>query len=534
MNQNPVDLQRDDFAIAMPFGFIVDQQGKLTTVGTALRRCLGIAPGDSIDDQFTIVRPMGREQYGSLACNPSTTVHLRANYGDIELKGSKVTTGGGSHSAFFGSPIVGDIDEFKKLGLRISDFPPADATPDLLLSMQATRTALHDTRKLSEELQTALGNAHAATEAKARFLAVISHEIRTPLNGFGSMIDLLRDGDLNGEQCEQLDTMDICAQSLLALVNDILDFSKLEVDKIIIERKPMLLSAALAQIIAHFRALASDRGIPLQLEQDFDDLEWVLLDFERVRQILSNLIGNAIKFTSEGRIRIVAKKTGDLLSVDVIDSGLGIPKESRAHLFEPFVQADSSTTRKFGGTGLGLTISRQLARAMAGNVEMVRSDESGTQFRLTLSALTCDGVTAEPPRPTEHEEDSFPGVSVLVAEDDPTNQVIARRMLEKIGVRVSVACDGIEAKELAKRERFDLILMDLMMPHMDGIEATRRIRSDPGPCRNTPIVAFSAAALEADREAAKRAGTTGFLEKPARLAAVRGVLRRYLPRISAE
>lgn len=528
MPTRSVDLRPEDFAAAMPFGFMADERGCLQTVGTALQRRLDLQPGDLVAEHLRVIRPTGGKSFEQLASNPSATVQLRATSTDFEIKGCKVDAGEPGCSAFFGSPVVQNIEEFKSLGLRLGDFAPADAIPDLLLAMQATQAALRDARNLGEELQDALATARAATEAKARFLAVMSHEIRTPLNGFGSMIDLLRGSPLNTEQTELLDTMDRCAHSLLVLVNDILDFSKLEADKVAIERQPMMLNAALTEIVGHFDAIAAERGIELRLRSDFTNDVWVQLDFERVRQVLANLIGNAMKFTTEGCIEVSAQTEGDLLLVDVIDSGVGIPDASKDHLFEPFMQADSSTTREFGGTGLGLTISRQLARAMSGEVELIRSDRDGTHFRFSLLAPTCDGCPTTPSATAPDANETFAGTRVLVAEDDATNQLIARRLLEKLGIETAVANNGVEAILATEQERFDLVLMDLMMPSLDGIEATRRIRASDGPCRDVPIVAFSAAALEADREAAQQAGMTGFLEKPARLAAVRGVLRRYL------
>ena len=494
MAHRTVDLRLEDFAAAMPFGFLSDNSGALTTVGNALRRCTTLQPGARVDDHFRVIRPPGGGCFRDLPDSPTATVQLQSTTSDLVVKGSKVALRDGSGSAFFGSPIVRNIEDFTELGLRLEDFPPADATPDLILSMQATSTALRDARSLGDELQTALAKARAATEAKARFLAVMSHEIRTPLNGFGSMIDLMRTSELDGEQAELLHTMDLCARSLLALVNDILEFSKLDADKVAIDRHPVLLGHALTRIVDHFRASARERGIGLALRFDSEH-QWVDLDFERVRQVLANLIGNAVKFTRQGAIKVDARSEGDLLIVDVIDTGVGIPESSRARLFEPFMQADSSTTRSFGGTGLGLTISRQIARAMAGEVELVSSDDSGSHFRFSLLAPPCDGAVHATDEEPGDSDQTFPGIRVLVAEDDPTNQVIARRLLERLGAETAVAGDGAEAVAAATRERFDLVLMDLMMPVLDGIEATRQIRASDGPCRDTPIVAFSAAAL---------------------------------------
>ena len=218
---------------------------------------------------------------------------------------------------------------------------------------------------------------------------------------------------------------------------------------------------------------------------------------------MSNLLGNALKFTHSGHVQLHAHFPGpDQFIVDVFDTGIGVEPSQECHVFEPFVQADASTTRRFGGTGLGLSISRQLAQAMGGNVEMVRSSGDGSHFRMRIVA---EASIAPDISKSGHEglvsEISLEGTRILVAEDDQTNQLIARKMLEKIGATVVVVTDGLLAVQAAEKSAFDLILMDLMMPNLSGVEATARIRAGNGPCSEIPIVAFSAAAFGFDRDA---------------------------------
>ena len=525
-----MQLSDIDFAVAVPFGFVTDAEGKLVIVGVALQRCLGVKPGMLVDSVFNIVRPARVSSLADLAISPTATVFLQAVHGELELKGRVVPLNDGDLAAFWGGAIVRDIFEFQQRGLQIGDFPPNDATPDLLLSMQATRASLDDARKLGRKLQSALLSAEAATEAKDRFLATISHEIRTPLNGFGSMIDLMSDSQLTEDQRQNLETMNDCTQSLLVLVNDILDFSKIEVGKIQVSPEPVQLSRAFRRIIELFRQAAEDRGIELRVEIDMPDDSWFLADVDRIRQVVSNLLDNALKFTPNGYIefRVHCSEPSQII-VDVIDSGIGVDPSQERQVFEPFVQADASTTRRFGGAGLGLSISRQLAQAMGGNVEMVSSSAKGSHFRMAIQAETtmapessksiCEG------RATPL---TFEGVRILVAEDDQTNQLIARKMLEKIGATVTVVEDGLLAVEAAEKSSFDLILMDLMMPRLSGVEAVARIRSGHGPCSEIPILAFSAAAIGFDREAAIAVGMSGFIEKPARIAELRTALAEQL------
>ncbi len=523
-------LSETDFATAVPFGFVVDAAGTLTMVGAALHRRLGTVPGMQIDDVFRVARPAITESFTALPACTKSTVLLQAVNADFELKGSTMALDGGALIAFWGGAVVRDIKEFKQRGLQISDFPPSDATPDLLLSMQATRSALDDAYKIGEKLKSALRTSEAATEAKARFLATMSHEIRTPLNGFGSMIDLLRDGELTADQRENLDTMDGCTQSLLVLVNDILEYSKLDADKVEVTREPVRLRQAITRISELFRASAKERGVDLRTRIDVPDDLWLSLDLDRVRQVITNLLGNALKFTQQGHIELHARysKTNEL-TVDVRDTGIGVDIESQQRLFEPFMQADASTTRRFGGTGLGLSISRKLAIAMGGDVQLMHSSTAGSHFRMRIAAETA----CAPETPPDNRSDctmpeSFAGRTVLVAEDDLTNQLIAKKMLERLGVTATIVDDGLCAVKATESTHYDMILMDLMMPNMSGIEATTRIRSGSGPCSEIPIVAFSAAAFGADRDAAIAAGMSDFLEKPARLTGLRSALTKHL------
>ena len=530
MSDERIEIADADFARAVPFGFVLDTECRLVVLGGGLSRLFHVAVGTAADDVFTIVRPWRTPTFRTLPVDPTATVVLRARGADLELKGCTLSVDGGRRVAFLASPVVRDIDEFRRRGLQLGDFAPSDATPDLLLSMQATKTALTDAKKLSTSLKAALAEAQAATDAKARFLAMMSHEIRTPLNGFGAMIDLLRDSPMTPEQRDNLATMDRCARSLGVLVNDILEFSKLEAGKIAIERRPTRIAATLSQIVEHFRALAHDRGVELVLRVDCPDHPYVAIDLERVRQVLANLIGNALKFTANGNVVVRAMALDDgTIAIDVQDTGIGIPAESTRALFEPFTQVDASVTRRFGGTGLGLSISRQLARAMGGDVTLVHSDQHGSWFRFTFAAPRCAAPADGDETAAAGADRSCAGATVLVVDDDATNQLIATRLLRRLGIETTVVGDGVQAVNAAGKRRFDLILMDMMMPNLGGADATRQIRAGDGPCRDAPIIAFSAAAFDADRAVAANAGMNGFIEKPARLDSLRALLRTHLP-----
>lgn len=532
---NQVAFGARDLAAVMPFGFVADALGRIVNFGNALHRLLEPTVGATVDAQFEIVRPASIVHFLDLPADPCSTVVLRARRFDLELKGCKIAVAGGANTAFWASASLRDIDDFHRRGLQLTDFAPGDATPDLLLSMQATRAALDAAERLGRELQAALASARAADDAKARFLAVMSHEIRTPLNGFGAMIDLLRDSTLGQDQRENLETMDLCARSLQALVGDILEYSQLEARRVDVHRAPHHGVTTLQRLAEPFRATAIERGLAFDLRIELPGHEWLYVDAQRVRQILAILVGNALKFTTAGHVAVqVARCPDKLLAIDVVDTGIGIPEDHRSTLFEPFVQADSSTTRRFGGTGLGLSIARRLARAMGGDVVLVRSDRDGSWFRGTILAPTCDArgergdAIATGPASDATTAAGFAHKRVLVADDDRTNRLVAAKLLRRLGIDATLVENGLQAVEAAARERFDVILMDMMMPQLGGIEATAQIRAGQGPCRDVPILAFTAAAFAADRDAALQAGMDGFLEKPARLAALRDALQPHL------
>ncbi|MEL6713764.1 MAG: ATP-binding protein [Planctomycetota bacterium] len=398
--------------------------------------------------------------------------------------------------------------------------------------MQAASTALSDARALSEKLETALTEARAAVEAKSRFLAVMSHELRTPMNGVGSMVDLLMGTELVDEQREVLSTIDLCARTLHVLVDDILDYSKLEADGVELESIPFDPVAVAEQAARLFEVSAQERGVEVSVELRPGVPRRILGDPHRVRQVLSNLVGNAVKFTEEGSVTLVLARSGERLSATVVDTGVGIPESAQPTLFEPFTQADVSTTRNHGGTGLGLTISRELARLMGGDVSLVESSERGTTFRFDFDFEHAEALPAAseaapcPARPSGI--DDLAGRSILVVEDNPTNRLVAQRLLEKLGVAVTLAEDGAQAIEEVADQPFDLVLMDLMMPNVDGATAARAIRQLDVEWRGLPIIAFTAGAFDEDREVAASAGMCGFLQKPVRLEQLEAVLLEHI------
>ncbi len=516
------------FERSFPFGFVADGNGDIVAIGTALARRLPPNTLRHVDALFDVQRPRRV---------PSLTRHVRESRSEgqlmqltlrhdgFRLKGQLALLSDGGF-AFIGSALVQSVEELRSFGLQLLDFPPHDATPDLLLMLQASHTSLQDARKLAMELETTASEAKAAAEAKGRFLAVMSHEIRTPMNGFGSMIDLLLTTELDPEQREAIGVIDECARTLGALLNDILDHSKIEAGAVTLESLTFDPRSACEAVLRLFRPRADERRLTLEFEMGADVPAFVEGDPTRFRQVISNLVGNALKFTEVGGVTVrLSAESSDVLQISVRDTGPGIAPEVQPRLFSPFSQADTSTTRKYGGTGLGLTICRQLARLMGGDVKLARSGPSGSEFVFTVRAPRTSGVLG--PRSAEPETSGFMDLSVLVAEDNPTNRLIVRRLLGKLGIEPTIVEDGREAVAAVRERAYGIVLMDLGMPVLDGVGATRAIRELEVPHRDLPIVAFSAGAFAEDREAARAAGMDGFLTKPVRLAELAEALRRY-------
>ena len=372
-------------------------------------------------------------------------------------------------------------------------------------------------RERTLELEMALQKAEAGTRAKSDFLAMMSHEIRTPLNGIIGTADLLAHAALNQEQEELVRMVRRSGDTLLVLINDILDFSKIEAGKLELDPQEFSLTDEIHSILGLHQALAEERGLELIADLAPDLPARIVADSTRLRQICGNLISNAIKFTHHGTItlRAFARQHDNAqvrIHFEVVDTGIGMSAEGLSRLFQPFAQADSSTTRKYGGTGLGLAICTRLAQAMGGTVTVESIAGAGTTFRFDILAKLAE-FKETVIMPASGCTSSNRELSILLAEDNAVNQVLVRKLLSKIGYEADLAENGRLALELVQAKHYDLILMDIQMPEMDGLVATRAIR-ELRIDRQPRIVALTANAYESDKQACLAAGMDDFMSKP--------------------
>ncbi len=373
----------------------------------------------------------------------------------------------------------------------------------------------------------AKAEAEAANRAKAEFLANVSHEIRTPMNGVLGALHLMDREPISPEGRELIRQANDCGRMLSQLLNDVLDFSKIDAGQLELAPEPMRVGEALEAVRTLLAGQARAKGVELRCEIVGDDL-WIEADPVRVRQAMFNLVGNAVKFTSRGQVvaRLAVTAGGEgrrHVALEVEDTGIGMSPEAQAHLFERFRQAEGNTARRFGGTGLGLSITQALARMMGGDITFSSVEGEGSTFRMAFDAPAAAAVILEPV-----EEGLLEGVNILLVEDNPTNRLVARTMLTRLGARVEEAEDGLAGVEAARRGGHDLILMDVQMPHMDGVEATRAIRGLADAVAFVPIIGLTANVMVHQRAEYLAAGMNGVVAKPISPAALVAEIARVI------
>lgn len=529
-------FSEDQLENLFPCYILTDAELVLRSVGRSLRKLIpDAAAGVPLTHCFKIERP--RSGFApAVAARRSSALQFKSMDGRVNLVGTVIEVEHGylfcmAHSAM-------TAQKWGELDLSASDFSTADQSMAIGTSMGLQSVLMSEMKDLATNLAKARDEALAANRAKSTFLSVMSHEIRTPLNGVLGMVHVLLKDAPTEQQRSRLEIVRESGDALLAILNDLLDISRIEAGKMSLESIEFDIREVLSGAYAAFTAIANKSGLSFIL--DIDSAAGIYLgDPTRVRQVAYNFLSNALKFTKEGRVILSARLVDGGLEISVLDTGIGIASERLDGVFDPFVQADASVNRNFGGTGLGLGISRDLAKLMGGSIRVESELGKGSTFTAFLQIPRLRDAT-ETLRVNNDDEpvasqEIVQSLRVLAAEDNLVNQLVLRTLLEQFGITLTVVDNGKLAVEAWESQTWDIILMDMQMPVMGGVEASRFIREQERATgrAKTPIIAVTANAMTHHMSEYESAGINGVVSKPIKADSLANVLIKVLDELAS-